>query len=110
MILARLSADEAAVTELAELFPNLSLPAISKHQKALQPAGLITQGRKAQWRPWRLAPGPLKEVDAWIERYRPFYAESFDRLDEYLREIQVSHSADKPQDDMPTKATHDDVH
>lgn len=107
-ILARLSAGEAAVTELAELFPNLSLPAISKHLKVLQRAGLIIQGRKAQWRPCRLAAGPLKEVDAWLERYRQFYAESFDRLDDYLREIQARRSEDRPQDDTQTKEIHDD--
>ena len=87
-ILARLSAGELTVNELAEPFA-LSLPAISKHLKVLQRAGLITQGRKAQWRPCRLEAGPLKDVDAWLERYRQFYEESFNRLDEYLRELQA---------------------
>ena len=91
-ILARLSAGELTVNELAEPFA-LSLPAISKHLKVLQRAGLITQGRKAQWRPCRLEAGPLKDVDAWLERYRQFYEESFNRLDEYLRELQAQAAA-----------------
>jgi DNA-binding transcriptional ArsR family regulator len=91
-ILARLSAGEASVTELAAPF-DLSLPAISKHLRVLQRAGLITQGRKAQWRPCRLAPAPLKDVDAWLERYRRHWEESFDRLDAYLREIQKGDTA-----------------
>ena len=91
-ILARLSAGELTVNELAEPFA-LSLPAISKHLKVLQRAGLITQGRKAQWRPCRLEAGPLKDVDAWLERYRQFYEESFNRLDEYLRELQAQTAA-----------------
>lgn len=86
-ILARLAAGEASVTELAEPF-ELSLPAISKHLKVLERAGLIVRRREAQWRPCRLEPGPLKDVDAWLEHYRRFYEESFDRLDDYLREIQ----------------------
>ena len=86
-ILARLSQGEAAVTELAEPF-KLSLPAISKHLKVLERAGLITQRREAQWRPCRLEPARLKEVDAWLERYRRFYEESFDALDDYLQQIQ----------------------
>ena len=86
-ILARLSSGEKSVTELAEPF-DLSLPAISKHLKVLQRAGLITQGRKAQWRPCRLEAGPLKDVTEWLEHYRRFWDESFDRLDDYLREIQ----------------------
>jgi len=86
-ILARLSSGEATVTELAEPF-DLSLPAISKHLKVLQRAGLIAQGRKAQWRPCRLEGGPLKDVTEWLEHYRRHWDESFDRLDDYLREIQ----------------------
>ena len=86
-ILARLSSGEATVTELAEPF-DLSLPAISKHLKVLQRAGLIAQGRKAQWRPCRLEAGPLKDVTEWLEHYRRFWDESFDHLDDYLREIQ----------------------
>jgi DNA-binding transcriptional ArsR family regulator len=87
-ILARLSRGEATVTELAEPFA-LSLPAISKHLKVLQHAGLVTQGRKAQWRPCRLEAAPLREVAAWMEEYRQFWDESFDRLDDYLQELQV---------------------
>jgi DNA-binding transcriptional ArsR family regulator len=86
-ILARLAAGEVSVTELAEPF-HLSLPGVSKHLKVLQRAGLITQGRKAQWRPCRLEPGRLKEVSEWVGDYRSFWDESFDRLDDYLREIQ----------------------
>ena len=85
-ILARLVEGEASVTELAEPF-DMSLPAISKHLKVLERAGLITRGRDAQWRPCRLDPGPLREVDAWIDRYRRFWEESFDRLDAYLQEL-----------------------
>jgi DNA-binding transcriptional ArsR family regulator len=86
-ILARLASGEKSVTDLAEPF-ELSLPGVSKHLKVLQRAGLITQGRKAQWRPCRLEATRLKEVSDWVERYREFWAESFDRLDEYLEEIQ----------------------
>jgi DNA-binding transcriptional ArsR family regulator len=87
-ILARLARGEATVTELAEPFA-LSLPAISKHLKVLQHAGLVTQGRKAQWRPCRLEAAPLREVAAWMEEYRQFWDESFNRLDDYLQELQV---------------------
>lgn len=86
-ILARLSAGPTSVTELAHPF-KMSLPAISKHLRVLRRAGLIEQGREAQWRPCRLEASPLKEVDDWVERYRRFWEESFDRLDEYLRELQ----------------------
>ncbi len=86
-ILARLAQGEATVMELAEPF-TLSLPGVSKHLKVLQRAGLITQGRKAQWRPCRLEAGPLKEVADWVEHYRRFWEQSFDRLDDYLHELQ----------------------
>ena len=86
-ILGRLSAGEATVTELAEPFA-MSLPAVSKHLKVLEHAGLITRGRDAQWRPCRLDQEPLKEVSDWLENYRQFWEESFDRLDEYLSELQ----------------------
>lgn len=89
-ILARLARGEATVMELAEPF-DLSLPAISKHLKVLQRAGLISQGRKAQWRPCRLEPAPLREVSAWVQRYREFWEERFSRLDDYLREMQAGH-------------------
>src|SRR5919108_1884827 len=84
-ILARLASGEASVTELAEPF-KISLPAISKHLKVLERAGLIVRSRDAQWRPCRLQAGPLKEADEWIERYRRHWEESFDRLDSYLQE------------------------
>jgi DNA-binding transcriptional ArsR family regulator len=87
-ILARLAQGEATVTELAEPF-QLSLPGVSKHLKVLQRAGLITQGRRAQWRPCRLEPGRLKEVADWVERYRDLWEGRFDRLDDYLRELQA---------------------
>ncbi len=87
-ILARLSSGEASVTELGEPF-EMSLPAISKHLKVLERAGLIARGREAQWRPCRLAAGPLKDVADWLEHYRRFWEESFDRLDDYLRELKT---------------------
>jgi DNA-binding transcriptional ArsR family regulator len=86
-ILARLAQGEASVSELAEPFA-LSLPTISKHLKVLQQAGLVTQGRRRQWRPCRLEAAPLKEVAAWMEEYRQFWDESFDRLDDYLQALQ----------------------
>ncbi|MHB2017312.1 MAG: ArsR/SmtB family transcription factor, partial [Candidatus Xenobia bacterium] len=86
-MLARLSSGEATVTELAEPF-NMTLPAISKHLKVLERAGLITRGRDAQWRPCRLEASRLKEVSEWLEHYRVFWSESLDRLGEYLREVQ----------------------
>ena len=89
-ILARLAVGEASVTELAEPFP-ISLPAISKHLKVLEQAGLIARGREAQWRPCRLEADPLKEVADWVEGYRRFWEQSqerYDRLDDYLREAQ----------------------
>jgi len=87
-ILARLALGETSVTDLAEPF-EMSLPAVSKHLKVLERAGLIARGREAQWRPCRLEPGPLKEVDDWVEHYRKFWEQSFDRLDEYLRVLQA---------------------
>ena len=86
-ILARLAAGEASVTELGEPF-EMSLPAVSKHLKVLERAGLISRGRERQWRPARLEAEPLREVAEWTERYRRFWEESYDRLDEYLDEIQ----------------------
>jgi len=82
-ILARLSSGEASVSELAAPF-DMSMPAISKHLKVLERAGLIARGREAQWRPCKLEAGPLKDVAQWVEHYRRFWEESFDRLDEYL--------------------------
>ena len=85
-ILARLSRGEAPVTELAKPF-DLSLPGISKHLKVLQRAGLITQGRNAQWRPCRLEPARLKEASEWVGEYRRFWDESFQRLEDVLQEM-----------------------
>jgi DNA-binding transcriptional ArsR family regulator len=86
-ILARLAGGEATVTELAEPF-EMSLPAVSKHLKVLERAGLIARGRSAQWRPCRLEPAPLRDANEWLESYRQFWDESFDRLSEHLRELQ----------------------
>lgn len=85
-ILARLVSGEASVTELAEPF-DMSMPAISKHLKVLERAGLIARGREAQWRPCRLRAAPLRDVSEWVEHYRTIWEERFDRLDEYLREL-----------------------
>ncbi len=86
-ILARLSSGEASVTELAEPFA-MSLPAISKHLKVLERAGLIARGRHAQWRPCRLQAAPLGDAAAWLNHYRSFWDQSFDRLDAHLRCVQ----------------------
>jgi DNA-binding transcriptional ArsR family regulator len=86
-ILARLIAGEVPVTELAEPF-EMSLPAVSKHLKVLERAGLITRTREAQWRPCRLDAGPLKDAAEWLEHYRRFWEQSFDRLEDYLGELQ----------------------
>jgi DNA-binding transcriptional ArsR family regulator len=94
-ILARLTSGEASVTELAEPF-EMSLPAVSKHLKVLERAGLIARGREAQWRPCRLEAGPLKEIANWVEHYRRFWDESFDRLDDYLRELQTEEKEHDP--------------
>lgn len=86
-ILARLSEGEASVGELAEPF-DMSLPAVSKHLKVLEKAGLISRGREAQWRPARLEPLAMRSVAEWLENYRRFWDASFDRLEGYLRNIQ----------------------
>ncbi|MBA3343263.1 MAG: helix-turn-helix transcriptional regulator [Gemmatimonadaceae bacterium] len=86
-ILSRLAAGETSVTELAKPF-EMTLPAISKHVKVLQRAGLVSQGREAQWRPCRLEATPMKAAAAWIEHYRRYWEQSFDQLDDYLREVQ----------------------
>jgi DNA-binding transcriptional ArsR family regulator len=85
-ILARLASGEASVTELAQPFA-MSMPAISKHLKVLEGAGLISRGREAQWRPCRLEAGPLRQIAGWVENYRRFWEESFDRLDDYLQQL-----------------------
>ena len=97
-ILARLADGEASVTELAEPF-EMSLPAISKHLKVLEKAGLISRGREAQWRPCRLEAAPMKDVAGWLETYRRFFEESFDRLDDYLQRLQKGESTHDGSDD-----------
>lgn len=92
-IVARLAAGEATVNELAAPFA-MSLPAVSKHLKVLERAGLISRGRNAQWRPCRLEAAPLKEIADWVERYRHFWEGSFDRLDSYLHELQRNEKSD----------------
>lgn len=91
-ILARLAHGETSVTELAEPF-KMSMPAVSKHLRVLEKAGLIARGREAQWRPARIEPEALKEVDAWLEEYRRLWNARLDRLEEYLNELQA---ADEP--------------
>jgi DNA-binding transcriptional ArsR family regulator len=94
-ILARLaSGGEASVKDLAEPF-EMTLPAVSKHLKVLERAGLIERGREAQWRPCRIAPGGLKGVDEWLERYRELWDERFDRLESYLRDVQAKQKKGK---------------
>jgi len=87
-ILARLALGQTSVTDLAAPF-DMSLPAVSKHLKVLERAGLIARGRDAQWRPCRLHAAPLKEVADWIEHYRRFWEQSLDRLESYLHELQA---------------------
>jgi DNA-binding transcriptional ArsR family regulator len=94
-ILARLARGETSVGELAQPFA-MSLPAVSKHLKVLERAGLIRRGRAAQWRPCRLDAGPLKDAAGWIEHYRRFWDESFDRLDAYLQQLQTGETDDGP--------------
>ena len=91
-ILARLALGETSVNELAEPF-EMSLPAVSKHLKVLEHAGLISRSREAQWRPCKLEAAPLREAFGWIEHYKKFWEQSFDRLDEYLRKLQADKGA-----------------
>jgi DNA-binding transcriptional ArsR family regulator len=93
-ILARLALGQASVTELAAPF-QMTMPAVSKHLKVLERAGLIARGREAQWRPCRLDGEPLRDVAEWMEGYRRFWDESFDRLDDYLQSIQPVHKEKK---------------
>jgi DNA-binding transcriptional ArsR family regulator len=95
-ILERLRKGEATVMELAEPF-ELKLPTISKHLKVLQRAGLISQGRKAQWRPCRLEPEPLNDVVDWLERYRELWEERYDRLGELLKELKAEKAKEQEQ-------------
>ena len=85
-ILARLAKGEATVNDLAAPF-DISLPAISRHLKVLEAAGLVSRGREAQWRPCRLEVKPLKALDGWLERYRRFWEGSFDKMDDYLADL-----------------------
>ncbi|WNZ25831.1 winged helix-turn-helix transcriptional regulator [Leptolyngbya sp. NK1-12] len=96
-ILAQLAQGEATVTELAEPF-EMSLPAISKHLKVLERAQLITRSRDAQWRPCQLNPEPLKDLADWLDHYRQLWEQSFDRLDEYLQELQAQELHQNSQD------------
>ena len=96
-ILARLAKGEASVTDLAKPF-DLSLPGVSKHLKVLQRAGLIAQGRNAQWRPCRLEAPRLKEVAEWVDEYKRFWDESFERLDEYLEQLKKEKNSDGRQE------------
>jgi DNA-binding transcriptional ArsR family regulator len=91
-ILARLALGETSVTELAEPFA-MSMPAVSKHLKVLERAGLIVRGREAQWRPCRIEAQALRPVDDWLENYRRLWEQRFDRLDDYLRELQAQGEA-----------------
>ncbi|HEX5339994.1 MAG TPA: metalloregulator ArsR/SmtB family transcription factor [Gammaproteobacteria bacterium] len=97
-ILARLASGETSVSELAAPF-KISPPAVTKHLKVLEKAGLITRGRQAQWRPCKLAAKPLQDVADWVEQYRRFWEQKFDRLEDYLRELQ----AKEKKDDSPDK-------
>jgi DNA-binding transcriptional ArsR family regulator len=93
-ILAQLVLGETSVSQLAEPF-KMSMPAVSKHLKVLENAGLITRRREAQWRPCRIEAGPLKDAGAWVEHYRRFWEDSFDRLDEYLHELKKKDKKEK---------------
>jgi len=95
-ILARLATGETSVSELARPF-DMTMPAISKHLKVLEKAGLIARSREAQWRPCRLEAGRLKEISEWVEQYRRYWEESFDRLDEYLKELQSKENDHDPE-------------
>src|SRR5271157_6221955 len=93
-ILARLALGETSVTELAKPF-DMSMPAVSKHLKVLERAGLITRGRAAQWRPCRIEPRALKDIDEWLDAYRRFFDESLDRLADYLKTLQAKTAKDE---------------
>jgi DNA-binding transcriptional ArsR family regulator len=94
-ILSRLASGEATVTDLAQPF-EISLPAISRHLKVLERAGLISRGREAQWRPRTLRAGPLKEAAEWLEEYRQFWEQSLDRLEEFIQELKAKEPGDEP--------------
>src|SRR5580700_11245051 len=107
-ILARLALGDTPVVELAKPFA-MSLPAVSKHLKVLERAGLISRGREAQWRPCRIEPQALKDIDDWLGHYRRFYEESFDRLDGYLKKLKAE-EAEKSPASHPRNAKKDDDH
>lgn len=96
-ILARLALGEASVSDLAEPFA-ISLPAVSRHLKVLEQAGLVSRTREAQWRPCQLNAGPLKDAAGWIDHYRRFWDASFERMDEYLAELQAKEAQDNDRD------------
>ena len=98
-ILALLADGQKSVTQLAEPF-DLSQPAISKHLKVLERAGLIARGREAQWRPARLEAAPLKEASDWMDQYRKNWEESFDKLGGYLKQMQSEHDDDEPREEL----------
>jgi DNA-binding transcriptional ArsR family regulator len=102
-ILARLASGEASVSELAEPF-DMTMPAVSKHLKVLENAGLVARGKNAQWRPRKLNAGPMKDADDWLENYRQHWEERLDRLDAYLTDIQQheSFNPDPNQQDIPS--------
>jgi len=93
-ILAHLASGEASVSELSKPL-KMTMPAVTKHLKVLRKAGLVRQGRRAQWRPCNLEAAPLKEVSDWMEKYRKFWEQSFDRLDGYLKELQMKEKKDE---------------
>ena len=93
-ILSRLAEGEASVQEISRPF-RMSLPAVSKHLKVLQRAGLVEQGRRAQWRPCRIRPAPLKDAAEWVEQYRALWEERFERLDDYLQELKQKAEAEE---------------
>jgi DNA-binding transcriptional ArsR family regulator len=105
-ILARLAKGEASVKDLAAPF-DMSQPAISKHLRVLERAGLIEQGRQAQWRPRRLRAGPLKDIADWVGQYRRHWEESFERLDEYLRQVQSNEPQAEKENDRGHGTTSD---
>ncbi len=96
-ILARLALGETSVNELAEPF-EISLPAVSRHLRVLESAGLITRSRDAQWRPCKLNPGQLKSAADWLDEYRRFWEESFDRLDDYLQKLKTARKKSNPKE------------
>lgn len=103
-ILARLSSGEASVTELAKPL-KMTMPAVTKHLKVLQRAGLIRQERRAQWRPCYLVAQPLKEASDWVEQYRKFWEASFDRLDAYLKVLQAQNVSETVKESKDTDST-----